>query len=713
MAALAGLRVLLIGLDAVGAELAKNLVLSGVERIALADWPDSTVSSADLDASFFVCAADLGRPRLDAIMPRLAELDPSCELTAYLVAIAAIDTEAVNGFDVVVAANAPPASLARIAATCHEANPSFVAVDCRGLFARVFCDAGRTRNDADRTALEFDAAVEMPRFAGVVGVAAPQLHLGFRGLAVFQARHRGDLPRLHHDGDAQELVDICRRLMEGAPAEQPALGFEPLVRCLAMTAASAVAPMASVAGAIAAHEVMKTVGFSPGLDQWLYFEAADCLPVAVGEEHGGRASRPGPPRAFGDVLHERLERMRVMVVGAGAVGGEMLKNLALIGVGACAQGPEQSAGRLTVIDGDRVVRSNLGRQFLFRAADEGRGKAALALDALCERRAVWGRAHEALLSPATEHVFDDAFFEGHDVVIAAVDTSAARLYVDARCVTNRRPLLEAGTQGQMGSTQVVVPSASQSYGSTAAPSDDLIPYCELRDTPTRIEHCVASAQLELRDAVAAGVDIDDELRFLVDATHRRAQEHSICAPEPEAVAVMAGRLVPALVTTTSVVAGLACLELYKLAAPQEPRLERHRCWSLSLEGPTLVASRPAPAHRHFTEPGIQRHHPEGWTLWDRLTLDCRDGTLRERLASFQQVHGLRIVGIAVGRTVVYSALDDEDGGAGQSAKSLFETVVPNALLASRGRYVDVSLSVEDPDDPHADIDVPDAVRLLL
>ena len=61
---------------------------------------------------------------------------------------------------------------------------------------------------------------------------------------------------------------------------------------------------------------------------------------------------------------ERLAAARVVVVGAGALGNEILKNLALLGV-----------GNVVVVDLDYVEHSNLSRSVLYRASDEGRPKA--------------------------------------------------------------------------------------------------------------------------------------------------------------------------------------------------------------------------------------------------------------------------------------------------------------------------------------------------
>src|SRR5438105_13416304 len=67
---------------------------------------------------------------------------------------------------------------------------------------------------------------------------------------------------------------------------------------------------------------------------------------------------------------ERLARARVLVIGAGALGNEILKNLALLGI-----------GNVFVADLDTVANSNLSRSVLFRAEDCGQPK----VDIACRR----------------------------------------------------------------------------------------------------------------------------------------------------------------------------------------------------------------------------------------------------------------------------------------------------------------------------------------
>ena len=132
------------------------------------------------------------------------------------------------------------------------------------------------------------------------------------------------------------------------------------------------------------------------------------------------------------------------VVGAGAIGCELLKNLALLGV-----------GQVTVTDNDTIEKSNLNRQFLFREKDLGQPKSEAAAHAVMHIN------DEMQVTPLTKKVgrdtesfFNDRFWFDQDVVANALDNVDARLYVDGRCVYYRRPLLESGTEGTSGNVQV-------------------------------------------------------------------------------------------------------------------------------------------------------------------------------------------------------------------------------------------------------------------
>ena len=70
---------------------------------------------------------------------------------------------------------------------------------------------------------------------------------------------------------------------------------------------------------------------------------------------------------------ERLARARVVVIGAGALGNEIVKNLALLGL-----------RNVFVADRDQIENSNLSRSILFRERDCGRSKAVVAAERAAE-----------------------------------------------------------------------------------------------------------------------------------------------------------------------------------------------------------------------------------------------------------------------------------------------------------------------------------------
>ncbi|KAL3238724.1 hypothetical protein MRX96_048048, partial [Rhipicephalus microplus] len=108
--------------------------------------------------------------------------------------------------------------------------------------------------------------------------------------------------------------------------------------------------------------------FTP-IHQWFYFDAFECLPQkeAVSEVYANAMELTrydAQARVFGSDVVTRLLGQNYFVVGAGAIGCELLKNFAMMGLGA-------ACGSIHVTDMDVVERSNLNRQFLFRADDIG------------------------------------------------------------------------------------------------------------------------------------------------------------------------------------------------------------------------------------------------------------------------------------------------------------------------------------------------------
>lgn len=320
-----------------------------------------------------------------------------------------------------------------------------------------------------------------------------QLHLGFQALHAFQvAKNR--LPNPMDDDDALIVLGAAKKFAEEEKIE---VEFdEKLLKELSYQARGDLSPMAAFFGGIIAQEILKAVSgkFQP-IKQWLYFDSLESIPTSV--KRSPETCRPvgsrydGQIAVLGTEFQEKIANLKQFLVGAGAIGCEMLKNWAMMGLGT---GPN---GKIWVTDMDSIEKSNLNRQFLFRAADVGGMKSDCAARAVQRMNPDLVGHMETLkerVSPDTEHVFNEEFWQNLDGVTNALDNVEARTYVDRRCVFFRKPLLESGTLGTKGNTQVVLPHLTESYSSSQDPPEKEFPMCTIRSFPNRIEHTIAWAK---------------------------------------------------------------------------------------------------------------------------------------------------------------------------------------------------------------------------
>ena len=277
-----------------------------------------------------------------------------------------------------------------------------------------------------------------------------QLHVGFQALDAFSKANNGLLPRPRNEQDALAVLAFAKTI-------DPTLELdEKLIKELSYQAQGELAPMAAVLGGLVAQEVLKAVSgkFGP-IQQYFYFDALEALPQSTTLSEascapvGSRYDRQ--IAVFGKEFQDKISNQRQFLVGAGAIGCEMLKNWALMGLGT---GP---SGFVKVTDMDTIEKSNLNRQFLFRPGDVSKLKSECAAEAVQKMNPdTVGKiqAYQERVGIETEELFGDAFWETLTGVTNALDNVDARKYVDRRCVYFRKPLLESGTLGTKGNTQV-------------------------------------------------------------------------------------------------------------------------------------------------------------------------------------------------------------------------------------------------------------------
>ncbi|XP_052232041.1 SUMO-activating enzyme subunit 2-like isoform X1 [Dreissena polymorpha] len=180
-------------------------------------------------------------------------------------------------------------------------------------------------------------------------------------------------------------------------------------------------------------------------------------------------------------LREKVINSKILVVGAGGIGCELLKNLVLTGF-----------VNIETIDLDTIDVSNLNRQFLFRKEHVGKSKAQVAKDSALQFNpdASIRAYHDSITSPD----YDLEFFRKFDIVMNALDNRAARNHVNRMCLAADRPLIESGTAGYLGQVSVIKKGLTECYECIPKPPQKTFPGCTIRNTPSEPIHCVVWAK---------------------------------------------------------------------------------------------------------------------------------------------------------------------------------------------------------------------------
>ncbi|CUS21854.1 LAQU0S04e02322g1_1 [Lachancea quebecensis] len=206
-------------------------------------------------------------------------------------------------------------------------------------------------------------------------------------------------------------------------------------------------------------------------------------------------------RLLGQENYERLRSSRVLLVGAGGIGCELLKNLVLMGF-----------GEIHIVDLDIIDLSNLNRQFLFRQRDIKQAKAttaARAIEHVSNSKLV---AHQANIMDVDQ--FPLAWFSQFSIFFNALDNLEARRYVNQIAQYLRKPLLESGTAGFDGYIQPIIPGATECFDCTTKETPKTFPVCTIRSTPSQPIHCIVWAKNFLFSqlfASSGSVSADEDL----------------------------------------------------------------------------------------------------------------------------------------------------------------------------------------------------------
>ena len=187
---------------------------------------------------------------------------------------------------------------------------------------------------------------------------------------------------------------------------------------------------------------------------------------------------------------------------------------------------------------------------------------------------------------------------------------------------------------------------------------------------------------------------DDDTNYHMDLiaalANMRARNYNIPEVDKLKAKFIAGRIIPAIATTTAMATGLVCLELYKVLAGGHTA-EDYRNTFANLALPMVAISEPAP-------PKGASHGGETWTVWDRWVLPFSP-TVKE-LLEWLRVKGLEGYSVTCGSTLVYNSMFPKH----KERLNLKVVDAAKVEVPTLRNYLDLVVACEDEDGE--DVDIP-------
>lgn len=532
--------VIVIGLSGgLSTESCKNLILSGVMNIILVN--DGVVEDSDLQSGIFYTEKDIGEERSLVLSRKLIKLNPTCNI----INMSFGDIQWENKVAILHNSSIEKAIDINILTRLH--NSKFVWIRSMGVSGTVFVDCNENHFVSDLTGENIES-VQLDRITpeGKVFCAQNNSHefqsgdtitfTNLSGLNIdflmnkkwkiksdnrtsFQLEDFvSEFEFYLENGTAnfvKEPVSINHQPLKSQINEMTIVGFnddfdkkvisyynqikyfpfnswgdemnslvsnfeDKKIQKLIRSSNIEIMPVISIIGSIGSMEVIKLITgkFTP-INQWMVYSDPEVIPDSQPSDIS-----EGLGNLFGQEFKDRLEKTDWLMVGCGAIGCEMLKNLSKLNI-------STNGGKFYVTDPDHIETSNLSRQFLFRNEHVNQSKSKTACSAIYNMNPNMSMQAMTDKMCSDNQKIIDVLLPKTFGVINALDNIEARRYMDEQCFRYGRPLFESGTQGMKGNTQPVIPFVTETYSNSSdPPQEKTFPVCTIKNFPNQPQHTI-------------------------------------------------------------------------------------------------------------------------------------------------------------------------------------------------------------------------------
>ncbi|KAI5962938.1 uba3 [Candida pseudojiufengensis] len=277
--------------------------------------------------------------------------------------------------------------------------------------------------------------------------------------------------------------------------------------------------------------------------------------------------------------YNSLLNSKILIIGSGGLGCEILKNLSLTGF-----------KNIHIIDMDTIDLSNLNRQFLFRSEDIGKSKSEIAVKFI---KNILDDDTTLEIVPHFKKIqdMDLEFYKQFQLVISGLDSIEARRWINSILFNLAEsenliiPLIDGGTEGFRGQSRVIIPTFTSCFECSL----DLLnvkttyPVCTIANTPRLPEHCIEWAhQLEwTRQFPNTKFDADDpdQVDWMFNTALKRSKEFGIEGVTKSLTLGVVKNIIPAIASTNAIIAASCCNEAFKYITSTNPMLNNYMMYS--------------------------------------------------------------------------------------------------------------------------------------